>query len=450
MGEKVFSIIIWALLWATVVAPFAFRRVLVNFAKNQESHVQSIVRGESSACSVVAVEEDRLISQHAMIGGHRWRGGFMGACRVHIIFPNSPGSSCDLRLLEAIWMDLKAMRLVVTRVMEQADQDARYLTFRMQNRDGGLFEESHLQYIQEMLFNTLKNTGAHIVLFPQLNSFHDVCSLVKITIVLNLVSCAEGAKKVTSILSGIVDLHFAVIRMSTEMHHNIFTMHFLVKDASSKPNAHINLESDSSEVSPNRGNPTVLREGLTLVLRNLDVKKRGEAYMIIEPLTHGVGLFGEVTHAAELLMAPQSPDLQPVQLTVSVKDHMYTSSKIVRKDYVGVLRYVTKWMEEQNFTPISLTFEQATVEQLCIVFAARALSDEKIQDHLNEVIALISALGVEGKAGMTRADADDKIYSKQFGGVDKSEAPVADKSEFPVADGCEVPIGDGSEMPVRV
>merc|ERR1712007_178212 len=169
---------------------------------------------------------------------------------------------------------------------------------------------------------------------------------------------------------------------------------------------------------------------------------KGGAYMVVEPITHDVGAFGEVTHSAEVLMAPQPPDLQPIQLTVSVKDHLYINSQIVPKDNRGLLCVVTKWMEENNFTPISLTFEQASAEQLCIVFAARSLSDEKIQDHLNEVIACISALGVKGKVGMTRAGTDDKRYSKEFDCVDKSKAPIADASE--------VPIADGPEMPVRV
>eukprot|EP00933_Yihiella_yeosuensis_P084895 TRINITY_DN99630_c0_g1_i1.p1 TRINITY_DN99630_c0_g1~~TRINITY_DN99630_c0_g1_i1.p1 ORF type:complete len:113 (+),score=19.73 TRINITY_DN99630_c0_g1_i1:28-339(+) len=36
MDDKLFAIIIWALIWATIFAPLVFRKVLANYMKNLE------------------------------------------------------------------------------------------------------------------------------------------------------------------------------------------------------------------------------------------------------------------------------------------------------------------------------------------------------------------------------------------------------------------------------
>merc|ERR1711977_755798 len=41
MDQKLFSIVIWALLWATVIAPLAFTRVLEQFIQQNSSDLSS-------------------------------------------------------------------------------------------------------------------------------------------------------------------------------------------------------------------------------------------------------------------------------------------------------------------------------------------------------------------------------------------------------------------------
>merc|ERR1712137_484712 len=69
MNEEVFAIVIWALLWATILAPFAFRKVLNMYAAENPETLRDIVKGESSACDVIKIDEAKM-AQHE--NSHRW------------------------------------------------------------------------------------------------------------------------------------------------------------------------------------------------------------------------------------------------------------------------------------------------------------------------------------------------------------------------------------------
>lgn len=361
MNKEVFSIVIWALLWATIVAPFAFRKVLNTYAAQNSETRRDIVKGESSACDVIKIDEGKMAQHITLIDGHKWLGGSMGACRVQIMFQNSPGNACEIKMLSSLWTDFKTLGMMVTRVVENADLDARHMVFRIENKDGTKLEDSHLEFIQETLFNTLVNTGAHIVLFPQLCTGDRDTTLARMTVSMCFEDFKECPPKLEQILLGVTELGFAVKRMSAELHHHICLMHFLVVDTGLKSNEGMDVNRIGSENSGKQGGVNMLREGVRQLLKKLDTRKRNESYMVVEALTHEVGDFGESIHTIDTLMMPQPAELRTYKLAVqrsyeshlAVKDFRFDEPE-VKQGNSDLLSPVTEWLEtKKTYTCVS-------------------------------------------------------------------------------------------------
>lgn len=309
MNEKVFAIVIWSLLYATIFAPFCFRKVLAvyaekladreavsqkqldqirNLAENdvgiarkgsKEKVVQFDAQLSTSESKILRFESQGTLNgmafrkttnsanviattgiAHTTMDGHRWISSNLAAFRFQIVYNvhAQQGIGCNTEDLSEIWLLLRKMGLVVTNMLQKCDSDTHFCTFTVQADDGQRLEQSELSYVQEEIFQELRGLGAHVVFLPPMHALQDTCKLAKVTVIAHMkkqaAALAKGSSSISTIIDEIVKKDLFIMRAGLELHGESLIFEVLVGHEKSEE-AHV------EPISPINAKPRIVNRG---------------------------------------------------------------------------------------------------------------------------------------------------------------------------------------------
>jgi len=126
MTPEMFSVVIWALLYATVFAPFVFRKVLANYANK--------LRDDVALAMPEAVEAGR--------GREKANFGF----RFEI--EHTQGGDFNLKDVTEVAEVFKKYNMRITHSVQHSDNERNYSIFQVQSQDGKELEEDALEFLK--------------------------------------------------------------------------------------------------------------------------------------------------------------------------------------------------------------------------------------------------------------------------------------------------------------
>jgi len=144
MTPEVFSIVIWALLYATVLAPFVFRKVLENYANK--------LREEMALVTPDVVEEGKASGAKNF--------GF----RFEIAHPK--GQDCNAQDAAEVAEVLRKYRMRITHSVQHSDNEKNYSIFQVQSQDGEELEEDALKFLQDEIASEFKIMDVKLTFLP--------------------------------------------------------------------------------------------------------------------------------------------------------------------------------------------------------------------------------------------------------------------------------------------
>lgn len=213
----------------------------------------------------------------------------------------------------------------VTQVHQQCDTDTYFSTFQIQDATNGKLEQSHLDAVQDRIYEALKERGTHIIWLPPTNALQETCKLAKLTMVVDIAGLSHPVKNIANIVESVCGDSFFVMRSTMEVHGKSMLMTFLVASADAKvadprPPLGSPRSPQTQTISRHQSKAEFGMEHLLLGCAELpDIphamleKLKGSvgqafqnrAYLVIDPLSYAVGPFGAPNHDAETLAAAQ-------------------------------------------------------------------------------------------------------------------------------------------------
>jgi len=330
MTEKVFSVCIWALLYATIFAPFIFRYVLQNYAEMERDTDSDIVAAKESldaksqtkhelrkVGSTVGADATKDEMKTTM-DGHAW--GVIpekNGCRFQVIFPKEKAGDCNLDHTSEIWEVIRSKGMKVVNLSQQCDHDTNYLQFKIQSEDGRMEEESFLRSVQDEIYEELRGTGAHVIFLPQTNALQQPSKLAKITMIADLVSVDCLATIIEQVCG---DEAFFVMRSSMELHGKSMLITFLIADAKGKEFQDVTMHGYATDRRQSRAEfgmehlllgtgelddiqPEKLQALKDRVSKAFDSNQR--IFIVVDPVTYSMGPLGTPNHDAKTLSMAQ-------------------------------------------------------------------------------------------------------------------------------------------------
>jgi Kef-type K+ transport system membrane component KefB len=270
MDDETFAIIIWALLYATIFAPFCFRKVLASYAKylanleeeeagaaaakpskgirqntlstdaQKKQKDESLVgRAEKMIGSLLfaAPDESRGRSDtvesgegKTQINGFRWHADKeLTGYRFHIVHKKEDFSSCSVVDLQTITDILEPMQIIVTKLGQSVDHDTHSSYFQIEASEDDKLDEGALQYLQNSIARGAKG---HVVFMPQVHALHSKSKLAKVTCIATLPETQAGAAgEISKIVNAVSNGGLFLMRAGLEIHGNTALCQFLVASA---------------------------------------------------------------------------------------------------------------------------------------------------------------------------------------------------------------------------
>jgi hypothetical protein len=127
MTPEMFSIVIWALLYATVFAPFVFRKVLVNYANK--------------------LREDMALSMPEAVEAGKGMEKVNFGLRFEI--EHTQGGDFNLKDVTEVAEVFKKYNMCITHSVQHSDDKRNYSIFQVQSQDGEELEEDALEFLQK-------------------------------------------------------------------------------------------------------------------------------------------------------------------------------------------------------------------------------------------------------------------------------------------------------------
>mmetsp|Transcript_17983 Transcript_17983/g.41991 ORF Transcript_17983/g.41991 Transcript_17983/m.41991 type:complete len:1150 (+) Transcript_17983:115-3564(+) len=424
INDKTFSLIIWALLWATIFAPFCFRRVLQNYAamlaaREEEEPTRSLsmsggiqLTTSSSHGNLDMIHKEASIPfmstgvGHSTQGGVKWLPCQLTGLRFQIVYPKT-SPACSPDDLKETFKLLNQNGLIVTAMEQKCDQKHHFSMFRVQPHDGKPLEASQLEFIQEELFRQLTGIGAHIVFLPPSYALQSPCKLAIIRVFANLqdyplVYDGTGAVKVvTDIVKQVTHRELCIMRAGLEMHGTTCMITVLIGHVDAlgadprspgREGAQNKLEFGLEHLHEGVSElPDISPQELKEVKKAIENTLHHKVVAIVDPLTHAQGPLGEISHDAPTLLAGQVVDMESV---VSFEIRFFTDQMIY-----DLLLKALELLRRHSIGLLAARVDERADCKVNLVILAReiAFTDDK-QDKLMDDLAdmCIKQLGATG------------------------------------------------------
>lgn len=143
MTPEVFSIVIWALLYATIFAPFVFRKVLARYA-----------------------EKLKKLEEVALADGKPANNKSDEACGFRFEISHPKGEHCNLQDAAEVGELLKQFKMIITHSVQHSDEDKNYSIFQVQTEDGETLAEDALEYLKKQIAMEFVGTDAKLTFLP--------------------------------------------------------------------------------------------------------------------------------------------------------------------------------------------------------------------------------------------------------------------------------------------
>eukprot|EP00928_Gymnodinium_smaydae_P016735 TRINITY_DN1632_c0_g1_i1.p1 TRINITY_DN1632_c0_g1~~TRINITY_DN1632_c0_g1_i1.p1 ORF type:complete len:1010 (+),score=215.35 TRINITY_DN1632_c0_g1_i1:322-3030(+) len=355
MSAKVFAIVIWSLLYATLLAPFCFRKVLgryaiklaakgdddANMVKGETTgEVLSSFAGASASADKAYTSERKHAAGYTHMDGVKWNNEDLGCFTFQIIYPNRT-QACSVEDMQEIWKVLHKHGFSITLMQQQCDMDTHLCSFQVESEDGKAFEKSELTFVQEEIYRELQGMDAHLLFLPSMHSLDQKCKLAKVTVIMdvNAVQKENGGSlaNVSNIIEAVRVKSFYIMRAGIEIHGGAAILTFLIGHLSSLAQQGASYDPENEEVgarrrpsfpsSPNAGPtkaehamdhllvgssglPDIMPEELKELKTRIEeaAAEVGRLHTVVQPLTYQQGPLGEVMHDAKTLMSTQEGD----------------------------------------------------------------------------------------------------------------------------------------------
>jgi len=437
MNADVFAQCIWALLYATIFAPFIFRKTLNSFVAAYESDEAAEEHGtmqkQGSVLGAEAVK-DRGITT---CDGHKWVASSKTAFRFQIIHMKEGSGDCSLEDLTEIWDVVKKKQMKVTQVRQQCDADTHFSVFQIQGEKGEELEQDMLDAVQAAIYEEMKERGAHIIWLPPTNALQQNCKLAKLTMVVDTAGLSDPVKSVADIVDAVCDKDFFVMRSTMELHGKSMLMSFLIAHADAKvadprsppgsPRSprtqtinryqskaefgmeHLLLGADElTEIEP---------QMLEKLKTRVDEAFHNRAYVVIDPVSYAMGPLGAPNHDAKTLAAVQvdEPTVEIRFFLESMNYELFAESlKVLSTRKVTLL---SARLDERAFCQINL----------CIMMGTLKDKERDILDLLHSKAEQLRCVGYMDKTNLESPDEKETMLigeSVEFDPVPVGKAAI--------------------------
>eukprot|EP00929_Paragymnodinium_shiwhaense_P004809 TRINITY_DN105_c0_g5_i1.p1 TRINITY_DN105_c0_g5~~TRINITY_DN105_c0_g5_i1.p1 ORF type:complete len:981 (-),score=261.70 TRINITY_DN105_c0_g5_i1:347-3289(-) len=425
LDDESFSVVIWSLLYATIFAPFMFRKVLskysIRLAAKEASEgdvakvhsTNSLGRGSvrdgdmSRSMSQSVPMESRTITMsrhsvgHTIMDGSRWgTNEELTAFRFQIVYPKGT-QSCSVEDLAEIWQLLRKVGLYVTHMSQQCDKDTHFSDFTVQAEDGRELQEKELSFVQQALFEELKGVGAHLIFLPAMRALQSVCKLAKVTVIGDALT-HEGRTSMQhmyGIVSAVVAKSFYILRGAVHLHGQSLVVELLIghtrgleTDGEDKAET-AEAPSSVAEISGShvhlgaRTLPDIGPEELDELKVRLDQAIPGRISTIVDPLTYAHGPLGGMQYDFKTLISTQMEELPACEIR-------FQFASFPHEALTGLMNVLD---QEAGITLISATFDERQTEcQMNVVIAKEDLSQAFEDSLLSKLAALASKMALSG------------------------------------------------------
>eukprot|EP00929_Paragymnodinium_shiwhaense_P004804 TRINITY_DN105_c0_g2_i2.p1 TRINITY_DN105_c0_g2~~TRINITY_DN105_c0_g2_i2.p1 ORF type:complete len:1030 (-),score=288.03 TRINITY_DN105_c0_g2_i2:191-3280(-) len=424
MNDEVFSITIWALLYATIFAPFMFRKVLGNYSRKlaarelENLSKEELERRPSTGSLGRATSKDRVPSLvkifdgpfrshsqadtraatgHTIMDGARWgTKRELTAFRFQIV--HAKGSQhCNIDDMAEIWSLLKKVGLYVTMMSQSCDKDTHQSVFQVQAGDGHILGESELRFIQQQIFEELKGLGAHIIFLPPMHALQSVCKLAKIRVIAD---CGKASMNATyEVLKATCSKSFYVLRGGMSLHGYCVCMEFLVghekaledaNDEATTPRSKALTMAEAAKDHAHMGAqnlPDISPEELDELKARLDKVVPGRISTIVEPLTYARNPLGGMIYDFKTLIHEQ--DFEDPACEIRFKFQRFPHSSLAK---------LLKTLTTGDVRLVSAVVDERTECQMNVVITKKDLTQEYEEDLLHK-LAFVAERG-EGLTGV--------------------------------------------------
>jgi Kef-type K+ transport system membrane component KefB len=144
MTPEMFSIVIWALLYATVFAPFVFRKVLANYANK--------------------LRENMALAMPEALEAGKGKGGANVGLRFEI--EHTQGGDSNLKDVTEVAEVFKQYNMCITHSVQHSDSKRNYSIFQVQSQDGEELEEDALEFLKQEIASEFEVMDVKLKFLP--------------------------------------------------------------------------------------------------------------------------------------------------------------------------------------------------------------------------------------------------------------------------------------------
>jgi len=450
MKPELFAIVIWSLLYATIFAPFCFRKVLARYAATLENEESNVKKQGSLGLHHSSHDTAKHGAGHTTVDGCQWTQTELSAYRFQIVHPKS-APTCNVEDLEEMGKLLSKNGFSVTEVSQRCDLNTHFSTFQIEAGDGKKLEDSELNFLQEEIFAELKGTGAHIVFLPPCHSLRSKCKLAKVTVVADMTSeLVPGVDAISSIIDAVVIKSFYVMRASVEIHGKTAIFCFIVGhlkalefslDPGSAAGPRRSLRAQAfgigtgeaplllskAELSMDHLHigtselPDIMPEELVWLKKRIEAAVDTRARTVVEPMTYTQGPTGEFSHDSKMLM--QAQDEVP---TCEIR---FTLNRVRKALFSKILRCIAGF----GMSVVSARLDERAACQINIVVSSPELSAEFEDKLMNELAVLVDGENCKGHVDLANLNAPLEKQYRDIG-VESPRSANGDTKTWPELD----------------
>lgn len=466
MNDDVFAIVIWALFYATIFAPFVFRYVLARYAKRIEDRDKAAAESEANlshrktegkgwrvdaTASMAAVQKNASLQSiagpaesgqlRATADGHKLK--YLNdeqMLRFMICYPSHQKDS-DIR---SVYDSLKQLQLRIVSVELEGDMNQHVQIFTVMAKPGETFLESQLEFVQETIFDAVDSAqvGAHLLWLPRGGASRGTSSkMVKVSITADLTESPNTSDNVHQALNSLQDLKLFPIRSSVQMFSRSLVATMIVahkealeldprtppsspryQGAQTKPKqrrqieyAMSNLQLGAAELPDIGANANVaLKKSIEKHMTDNGCK----AFVHTEAMSFAMDPLGGPSHDAGSIVAAQVD--APV---VEVKLAMHSMD-------FNIFPKLLKAIGQFNFSVLSARVDERMSSQIDIVISSPLLSQEGADRNLLDALEKVANQSfIDGSLDLVNLGDDDETTITRVIGSGKNVDAVQGKGK---------------------
>jgi len=434
--DEIFAWAIWSLLWATIFAPFLFRKVLNDYAKKIKDEEEAAERQESNdnaaspnkahtqagaqsanGWSAIKQISDKTDTVGVSMGGHAWRIlDSSQALRFLIMFPHgeSEQGACNQQRFKDLFNVLQEKCLVrIIKVECCTDESSSYCMYKIQPERGVVEVSDHLEFMQEQVFKSLENTGAHILWLPESSAIETNCKLAKVTVAMDVTKLTKPAQSMYKLVSKCADKQFLLVRSTMQLFGNTASIDLLVahkdaktQDPRSPPGSPKQGTRRSASMGLNKveyamenllhahtGIPEIKADelrGLKRAILAIGKEDERRVFVMMDPVSSVFGPVGEPLHDAKTLLVAQESGGNTVELRFSLNSMEFS-----------ILPEVLQTISKQNLNILSARLNESAVVQINVVVTSKSLDDHGEQKLLNALEDIVKVRQMAGVIELT-------------------------------------------------